>query len=136
MTTAMKKVVTLFSLVLLLVWLSGCSGQKGLKVDVSEGQYYSEVEYEGLSNSQKEAYCEALAKELALVNQGSAERENELKTTQAEIEKLRSEIGPLEENLLQIDSDLRTLENQLQELESLPKTWVIKPGECLWTIAV
>lgn len=131
----MKKVVTLFSLALLLVWMAGCSGQKGLKVDVSEGEYYSEVEYEELSNSQKEAYCDALAKELALVNQGSAERESDLNANKTEIERLRSEIGPLEENLLQIDSDIRTLENRLNELESLPKTWVIKPGECLWTIA-
>lgn len=131
----MKRVVTLFSLGLLLVWMAGCSGQKGLKVDVTEGEYYSELEYEELSNKQKEMYCDALAKELALVNQGSSDLQTELTTTEAEIERLRDEIGPLEESLLKIDSDIRTLENRVQELEDLPKTWVIKPGETLWTIA-
>jgi nucleoid-associated protein YgaU len=131
----MKRVVTLFGLGLLLLWMFGCSGTGGLKKNVEEGQYYSEDEYAKLSNSQKEAYCEALAKELALVKQGSSERETELTTTQAEMEKLRSELTPLEDNLLKIESDIRTMERSLQELEALPKTWTIKPGECLWTIA-
>jgi nucleoid-associated protein YgaU len=131
----MKRTLALFGLGVLLLWSFGCSGSKGIKVNISEGEYYSEDEYAELSKGDKEAYCEALGKELALLKKGNSERESKLKATKEQIEKLKSELEPLEAEILRIDSDVRSLNNQVKELEALPKNWVIKPGECLWTIA-
>jgi len=120
---------------LFLLATAGCSGGKRKMVNVSQGEYYSEDEYEKLSRKEKEAYCEALSKELAMLKRGLEERKNELEATKENIEKMRKELGPIESELLKLDADIRTLQHQIQELEALPKTWRIKPGECLWTIA-
>jgi len=102
----MKRILTLFGLGILLLWSFGCSQSEGLRVNISEGEYYSEDEYAKLSDRQKEAYCEALAKELALLKKGSSDRETDLKTTNEQIKKLKSELEPLENNLLKIESDI------------------------------
>jgi nucleoid-associated protein YgaU len=131
----MKRVFAFVGLTTLLLWGLGCSGSKGLKVNVSAGEYYSEDEYEELSKAQKEAYCDALAKELALLKKTARDKESELKATEEHAEKLKKELGPIESQLLKLDSDIRTLKTQIAELEALPKQWTIRPGECLWTIA-
>lgn len=131
----MKTVLISVGSIFLLLWFFSCSGSKGLKKNVAEGEYYSEDEYEELSKGDKETYCSALSKELALLKNSAQEKESFLKATQDQVKKFKEELGPIESDLLRIDSDIRTLTSQIAQLEALPKTWTIQPGECLWTIA-
>lgn len=124
-----------FVAVLLVVSGLGCSGGKRQMVNVAAGEYYSEDDYEKLSNKEKEAYCQALSKQLAMLKRGLDDRKGELEAAKESIEKMKAELGPIESELIRIESDIRTLKHEIREFESLPKTWRIKPGECLWTIA-
>lgn len=117
------------------VLVTGCSRSTGRYVDVSGGEYYSQEEYEELSNKEKENYCSVLGQELSKL-QGEVEaKQTELTTTRKQIESLRNQITPIERELLRVESDIRTLTNQIEELEALPKNWNIQSGECLWIIA-
>ncbi len=113
----------------------GCSRTSGRYVDVTAGEYYSQEEYEQLSNKEKRSYCAALSSELEKLQGDADSKQNELTTTRQQIESLRNQIAPIERELLRIESDIRSLNNQLAELEALPKAWIIQPGECLWVIA-
>ena len=112
----------------------GCSSS-GRQVNIASGEYYSEDEYEELSKGDKEKYCSNLSQELGGLNTHLKEQNEELTATNEKIENLKDELGPIERELLRTDSDIRTLENQIEDLESLPKEWIIQPGECLWNIA-
>ncbi len=123
------------ALALLSVVVSGCSRTKGRSVDVSAGDYYSQEEYEALSNGEKKGYAVALETELNTLQGHADERRNELTATRQQIESSRNQITPIERELLRIESDIRSLTNQITELEALPKNWNIQSGECLWIIA-
>jgi LysM repeat protein len=127
------RLVLLAGLVGLLV--TGCGRSSGRSVDVSAGEYYSEEEYEELSNKEKEAYCTGLQTELNMLQGQVDERRGELTATRKQIESLKNQITPIERELLRIDSDIRSLTGQIEELEALPKTWNIQSGDCLWLIA-
>lgn len=123
-------VLALFSII-----ISGCGGSAIREVDVSEGEYYSQEEYQELSRKEKEAYCTNLEQELSQLQGQMQDRDTELQATRKQIESLRNQIKPIEQQLLRIDSDIRTLSSQIAELEALPKQWNIQPGECLWIIS-
>ena len=115
--------------------LTGCSRTSGRQVDVTAGEYYSEEEYELLSNKEKESYCSVLESELTQLQGQVDTRQTELAATRQQIESLRNQIAPIERELLRIESDVRTLSTQVAHFEALPKEWTIKPGECLWIIS-
>ncbi len=113
----------------------GCSRTSGREIRVSDGEYYSEEEYEELSGRQKERYCTALSSELNTLKSSVEQRQAELEATREQIDNLKAELGPVERELLRVESDIRTLTAQIEEFENLPKVWLIQPGECLWIIA-
>ncbi|MDH3197417.1 MAG: LysM peptidoglycan-binding domain-containing protein [Candidatus Krumholzibacteria bacterium] len=114
---------------------TGCSRSSGRHVDVTAGEYYSEEEYEALTRKEKETYCVALGQELGQL-QGQVEaNRDELETTRRQIESLRNQIAPVERELLRVESDIRALSSEIAYYESLPASWTIKSGECLWIIA-
>jgi nucleoid-associated protein YgaU len=135
----MKWITMMFRFALLTCLCSllviGCSGSGKKGIDVSDGEYYSEDEYEELSTGAKEKYCSDLSTELSGLNKNVEAKQQELETTQDQIENLKNELGPLERELLRTESDIRTLESQVEQFENLPKEWIIQPGECLWIIA-
>ena len=117
-----------------LLLVIGCSSSSK-QVNIQDGEYYSEDEYEELSKGDKESYCSNLSRELNGLNSHIEERNEVLKATEDKIQNLRKELGPVERELLRTNSDIRTLESQIEALEELPETWIIQPGECLWNIA-
>lgn len=123
------------ALAVVLAFASGCSRTKGRSIDVTSGEYYSEAEYEELSNKEKEAYCSALEAELGKLQGEVDTRQAELQATRQQIESLRNQIAPVERELLRIESDIRSLSSQIAVYESYPKAWRIQSGECLWIIA-
>ena len=135
----MKWTTIMFRLALLAclcaLFVLGCSGSGKKGIDVSDGEYYSEDEYEELSTGAKEKYCSDLSGELSGLSKSVEAKQQELETTEESIENLKNELGPLERELLRTESDIRTLESQVEQFESLPKQWIIQPGECLWIIA-
>jgi nucleoid-associated protein YgaU len=113
----------------------GCGGSKMRSVNVSDGEYYSEDEYEVLSSGQKDNYCSILSAELGAAKGEFDARNREIEETNAQIEAARARIIPLEKDLLNLDSDIRTLRDQIAEVKELPQTWTVKPDESLSLIA-
>jgi len=115
--------------------LCGCSKTTGRTVDVKAGEYYSEDEFQALSNSQKSAYCRALETERNRIQGDLESRQAELAETRKRVEALRNQITPVEKEVLRTDAEIRTLTQQVNALEQLPKEWKVLEGECLSTIA-
>jgi len=114
---------------------SGCSKTRGRTVDVKAGEYYTEAEYELLSNSEKNAYCKALEVERDRLQQEVATNQADIQTTRKQIESLRGQITPTEKEILRLDAEIRTLTSQLNQLEALPREWTVREGECLSIIS-
>lgn len=75
---------------------SGCGGAKVRKVNVMNGEYYSEDEYAALSTGGKNNYCGDLETELQTSQQRYQELETELANTRSAIESARKAIIPLD----------------------------------------
>jgi nucleoid-associated protein YgaU len=113
----------------------GCGKTAGRTVDVSAGEYYTELEYEALSNAEKSAYCAALAAERDRLQAAVETNQGDLLATRKEIESLRGQITPVEKEILRLDAEIRTLSSQISQLEALPLEWTVTEGECLSIIS-
>jgi nucleoid-associated protein YgaU len=118
-----------------LIASAGCSKTTGRSVDVSAGEYYTELEYEQLSNSQKEDYCAALEAERERLQADLETRQGEILATRKDIESLRGQITPVEKEILRLDAEIRTLSSQISQLEALPREYVVRVNDCLSIIS-
>jgi nucleoid-associated protein YgaU len=131
-----------FSLLALacVVALSGCSKTTGRSIDVrgSEGKpatYFTEAQFDSLSNSDKTAYCSALEAERDRLK---AEVDSTTKTVQAtrkNIESLRGQISPTEKEILRLESEIRTLTSQINQYGALPREYTVVTNDCLSIIS-
>jgi nucleoid-associated protein YgaU len=115
--------------------LCGCSKTTGRTVDVKAGEYYSEDEFQALTNSEKSAYCRALEAERNRVQGDVEARQTELAEARKRVEALRNQITPVEKEVLRTDAEIRTLTQQINALEQLPKEYTVKELDCLSIIA-
>jgi nucleoid-associated protein YgaU len=120
---------------MVLALVAGCSSYKPRPVDITKGEYYEDTEYEKLSKKDKEAYCKALASELAAIQERSKKAEAELTENKEKIKNLTKELREAEKDYTAYTAEIDELTRQLQELSQLPKTWKIRPGDCLWNLA-
>jgi len=115
--------------------LVGCSKTTGRSVDVTNGEYYSEAEFEQLPNADKSAYCSALEAERTRVQNELALTQEDLVAERKEIDGLRNQITPVEKEILRLEADIRTLSGQIAALERLPREYTVQDGDCLSIIA-
>lgn len=128
----------LASLLLLAVALAvlgaGCSRAVLREARVSEGDYYSESEYNRLDRAQREAYCAALAAELdrlrvLAANAPAPDRGAELARLKAELQRQRERL------LAAVDPGLDSLRAEIAWYEALPDSYCVRPGDWLAGIA-
>jgi nucleoid-associated protein YgaU len=110
---------------------SGCSGSKERKINVSEGEYYSEDELLEMSDKDKSAYCRDLEAELARTQAENDAKTQELLETRDLTRALRAKIGPIEREVLQLESDIRSLNDLIAEVKALPTEYIVKDGDSL-----
>jgi len=114
---------------------SGCGGSKVRKVNVDSGEYYSEDEYELLTDGEKNDYCSNLTGELGQTENTRDTRQKELEDTRAAIESIRQQIIPIDRQTLNLEADIRTLRGQIEEVKALPRTYRVRPDDSLSLIA-
>jgi nucleoid-associated protein YgaU len=114
---------------------AGCSKTTGRSIDVSAGEYYTEAEFEKLSNEQKAAYCTALEAERERLQAQVTGNQGQLQATRKEIEGLRGQITPTEREILRLDAEIRTLTSQINQMEALPREYTVQPNDCLSIIS-
>jgi nucleoid-associated protein YgaU len=114
---------------------AGCSRHKARPIDISQGEYYEDEEYQKLSKKDREAYCIALAEELEDLKARSEKSESELTQNKEDIRNLTKELRDAEREYSTLSTQIDELTRQKEELEALPKSWVLQYGECLWIVA-
>ncbi len=114
---------------------AGCSRYQPRVIDITKGEYYEDEEYQKLSKKDREVYCAALADELVRLQKRYEKAKGELEKNKSMIEKLTEQLRDAEREYSKLTTKMDELNKELEELEALPKTWVLKFGECLWTVA-
>ena len=133
----LRKNIVLLLIVIPMVLLlgAGCSRHKARPIDISQGEYYEDEEYQKLSKKDREAYCIALAEELEDLKGRSEKAESELTQNREDIRNLTKELRDAEREYSTLSTQISELTRQKEELEALPKSWVLQYGECLWIVS-
>jgi nucleoid-associated protein YgaU len=123
-----------------LIAFSACSKTKGRTIDVrgsadKPAEYYSEAQFDSLSNGDKEKYCSALEAERDRLTAEVATNQAEIQTTRKNIESLRGQITPTEKEILRLESEIRTLTSQINALDALPREYTVVANDCLSCIS-
>jgi nucleoid-associated protein YgaU len=114
----------------------GCASGGMRSVNVPAGEYYTEAEYEALSNRAKTNYCNQLQNELAASEAELDGVVRDIEMTKDAIKSTRRSIVPIERKVLRLESDIRSLEDEIAEVKALPTEWRIRPGETLTIISM
>ncbi|MCZ6767238.1 MAG: LysM peptidoglycan-binding domain-containing protein [bacterium] len=117
------------------IFAGGCGGSKVREVNVGSGEYYSEDDYDLLSDGEKNAYCTNLTTELGHTKSTLDNTEQELEDTRFAIEAIRQQIIPIDRQTLNLEADIRTLKGQIEEIKALPRTYRVRPDDSLSLIA-
>ena len=131
-----KNIVLLLIVIPMVLMLgAGCSRHKARPIEISQGEYYEDEEYQKLSKKDRETYCIALAEGLEDLKVRSEEAETELTENKEDIKNLTKELRDAERQYSTLSTQITELTRQKEELEALPKSWVLQYGECLWIVA-
>ena len=131
-----KNIVLLLIVIPMVLMLgAGCSRHKARPIEISQGEYYEDEEYQKLSKKDRETYCIALAEGLEDLKVRSEEAETELVENKEDIKNLTKELRDAERQYSTLSTQITELTRQKEELEALPKSWVLQYGECLWIVA-
>lgn len=115
--------------------VSALIASSALAADVSQGKFYSEEEYQKLSGSEREAYCNSLAAEKAKQANLLAEYRSELEQERATIADLEAKISRVDTELQPIEAEVKKLQKEIDYWNSLPTSWTVKRGESLYRIS-
>ena len=131
-----KNIVLLLIVIPMVLMLgAGCSRHKARPIEITQGEYYEDEEYQKLSKKDREAYCIALAEGLETLKVRSEEAETELTENKEDIRNFTKELRVAERKYSTLTTQINELTRQKEELEALPKSWVLQYGECLWVVA-
>ena len=105
-----KRLIGLVILIMIVLLIgSGCSRYKPRPVDITKGEYYDDLEYEKMSNKDKEKYCNDLAVELDNL-------QNRSETAQTRLAENRETIKTLTQDLRDAEREYANLSAQVDEL--------------------
>ena len=127
--------IALVFIPLIIVLAAGCSRHTPREIDLSQGEYYEDEEYQKLSKDQREQYCADLASELDTLEYRSETAQAQLEQNKEDIQTLTRDLRDSEREYSRLRNQVDELTLQLQELAGLPKEWKLIYGECLWTVA-
>ncbi len=131
-----KNIVLLLIVIPMVLMLgAGCSRHKARPIEISQGEYYEDEEYQKLSKKDRETYCIDLAEGLEDLKVRSEEAETELTENKEGIKNLTKELRDAERQYSTLSTQITELTRQKEELEALPKSWLLQYGECLWIVA-
>ncbi|HSG28263.1 MAG TPA: LysM peptidoglycan-binding domain-containing protein [Candidatus Krumholzibacterium sp.] len=131
-----KKALFLAAVVpVILLMAAGCSRYTPRPIDISQGEYYEDEEYQKLSKKDREAYCQSLATELETLESRSEKAQGDLEHNRSEITRLTKELRDAEREYSRLSTNIDELSRQIAALEALPKEWKLVYGECLWVVA-
>jgi nucleoid-associated protein YgaU len=103
--------------------------------DVSRGQFYTEEEYQKLSGSDREAYCNSLSGEMTKQKDMLSDSQGKLEAEQKKIAGLQAKIKKIDAELNPLKAEAAGFQKEIDYYNSLPTRWTVKNGESLYKIS-
>lgn len=133
--TVRKNILLLILVPVVLLLVAGCSRYTPRPIDISQGEYYEDEEFQKLSKKDREEYCTKLAQELEVLQERSEGAETQLTNNKDRITTLTKDLRDAEREYSRLSTEIDELSRQIAALEALPKEWKLVYGECLWVVA-
>ncbi len=132
----MKRIMVLAAIALLTLGVlgsSGCSKKVTRQADVAAGDYYTEEEFKGLSDEQRDRYCEDLAGTLEGYSSDTAKLEADSRA--GDLDDLRSALARLQSQYAVQGDRVEKVKQEIDYFEGLPTSYSVVRGDCLWNIS-
>lgn len=130
-----KNPAAIIAVLALVAIVAGCGKTSGRHVNVQAGEYYTEAEFDSLSNGDKSKYCSDLEAEKNRLKAETEANQKDIQTTRKNIESLRGQITPAEKEILRLEAEIRTLTSQINQYQALPKEYLVVANDCLSVIS-
>ena len=129
------RATVLLVLLVALAFAYGCAPGVERAVDPSEGEFYTEEEYQKLSSDQREAYCAELLDEYQASQGCVADATDGIEREEAAIGDLQSELEGLRPALMELRGEIEALESDIAYFEGLPRVYTVMKGDFLYRIS-
>jgi nucleoid-associated protein YgaU len=115
--------------------VTGCAPAVTRTVDPSEGQFYTEEEYQKLKKDQREAYCSDLLAAYEGARGCADGARDDLTREKAAIKDLEGTLANLNPRLMGLRNEVNSLQSEIAYFEGLPKMYTVKKGDFLYKIS-
>jgi len=130
-----RKLVVSVALLVAVALVTGCAPGVTRTADPTDGDFYTEEEYQKLKKDQREAYCanllEAYRDAEACIDEASANLDKESEA----ISDLESALADLRPRLMGLKSEVEGLQGQIAYFEGLPRVYTVEKGDFLYKIS-
>lgn len=118
-----------------LAFASGCSTGCPRTAEPTAGDFYTEEEYQQLTNDQREAYCAALLQAYREGEDCVGRAEGDLGKESRAVTDLEQELAKIEPQLRSLKGEIEALEREIAYFEGLPNVYIVKKGDFLYKIS-
>ena len=129
-----RLVLTLVVLVAIAL-VTGCAPQITRMADPSDGDFYTEEEYQKLTNDQREAYCADLLDAYEEAEGCVDDKRADLARETTAIDDLDGEMANLTPRLRSLRSEVEALRSEIAYFEGLPRVYTVQKGDFLYKIS-
>lgn len=131
----LHKLVVAMVLLVAVALVTGCAPGVTRTADPSEGDFYTEEEYQKLKGDQREAYCADLLGAYGEAQDCVEEAGADLSREKAAISDLEGALAGLTPRLMGLRSEVNDLQSQINYFEGLPAMYSVEKGDFLYKIA-
>ncbi len=118
-----------------LAFASGCGTGCPRTAEPSAGDFYTEEEFQQLTDEQREQYCSALLSEYQESQDCVAQADDDMAMEKQAIDDLESELASLEPRLRELKNEVEELRSEIAYFEGLPRVYVVQKGDFLYKIS-
>jgi len=115
--------------------VTGCAPGVTRMADPSDGDFYTEEEYQKLKKDQREAYCADLLSAYGDAQDCVAESGDALDGERTAIAALETSLADIRPQLMGLRSEVEGLQSQIAYFEGLPRMYMVEKGDFLSKIS-
>jgi hypothetical protein len=129
------RTTVLLVLLVALAFAFGCAPGVERTCNPSAGDFYTEEEFQKLTNDQREAYCAKLLQEYQANQDCVSEARDGLDREQSATTDLQGELETLRPRLMSLRGEIESLESEIAYFEGLPRVYTVMKGDFLYKIS-
>lgn len=131
----LRKLATAMVLLVAVALVTGCAPKITRTADPSEGDYFTEEEYQKLKKDQREVYCADLLAAYREAQDCVDEASADLSLENAAIGDLEDVLAGLTPRLMSLRGEVDALQSEIAYFEGLPRVYTVEKGDFLSKIA-